>query len=73
MRENMHTDRWGRNTVQECQAKDSRKETKIQEFMFRDTTNVVHEMCDYTGNNWGHRNSNRSFPEKCGGYTRRIS
>ena len=53
MRENMHTDRWGNTTVLECPAKDSRKENQIREFMFRDTANVVHEMCDYTGNNWG--------------------
>ena len=64
----MHTDRWGNTTVQECRVKGNRKETQIQEFMFRDATNVVHEMCDYTGNKWDHRKSNRKFKEKCGGY-----
>ena len=29
-----------------------------------DTTNVEHEMCDYTGNNWSHRNGNKRFKEK---------
>jgi len=23
--------------------------------------NMKHEMCDYTGNNWGHQNSNTSL------------
>jgi len=34
---------------------------KVQEIMYRNTTNVEYEMYDYTGNNWGHRNSNKSF------------
>jgi hypothetical protein len=25
---------------------------------------VEHVMCDYTGNNWSHRNSNRRFKGK---------
>jgi hypothetical protein len=29
--------------------KGSRKETKIQQFMYRDATNVEHVMYDYTG------------------------
>jgi hypothetical protein len=28
-----------------------KKATKIQELMYKDTTNVEHEMYDYTGNN----------------------
>ena len=32
----------------------------MQEFMYRDTMNVEHEMFDYTSNNWSHRNSNKS-------------
>jgi len=68
----MHTDRWGNTTGEECQAKGSRKETQIHEFMFRDTKNVVHEMCDCTGNNWGHWDSNRRYTEKRRGYTRRT-
>jgi hypothetical protein len=34
--------------------------------------NVEHEMCNYTGNNWSHRNSNQSFKEKFGGHTRKV-
>jgi hypothetical protein len=32
--------------------------------MYRDTTNVEHEIYDYTGNNWSHWNSNKMFKEK---------
>jgi len=27
-----------------------------QKFVYRDKTNVEHEMCGYTGYNWSHRN-----------------
>jgi len=36
----MHTDRRGNTFRQKCCAKGSGKEVKIQEFMYRDTTNV---------------------------------
>ena len=36
----MHTDRCGNTCRQKCCAKGSRKEVKIQEFMYRDTVNV---------------------------------
>ena len=39
--------------------------------MYTDTT-VEHEMYDYTGNNWSHRNNKRSFKEKCGSRTRKT-
>jgi len=39
-RENMHTDRCGNTCRQKCCAKGSRKETKIQKFMYIDMTNV---------------------------------
>ena len=29
--------------------------------MYRDTTNVEHDMYDYTGNNCSHRHSNKRF------------
>ena len=54
-----------RNVVQ----KESEKEVKIQEFMYRDTANVEHEMYDYTGNNWSHWNSNERLKEKFGSCT----
>jgi hypothetical protein len=53
-RENMHTARCGNTSGQKCHAKGSRKESEAEEFMYGDTTNVEYEICDYTGNNWGH-------------------
>jgi len=44
----------------------------MQEFMYRDKTNVVHEMCDYTGNNWNHRNSKKRLKEKFGSRNRKT-
>ena len=32
--------------------------------MYRDITSVEREMCDYTGNKWSHRSSNKRFKEK---------
>jgi hypothetical protein len=53
-------------------AKGSGKEVKIQEFMYRDTTNVELEMYNYTGNNWSHWNSNEKLKETFGSYTRKT-
>jgi len=44
---------------QNCHVKGNRKDTKVQGFMYRYTTNVEHEMYDRTGNNWSHRSSNK--------------
>jgi len=55
----MHTDRCGNNCGQKCEANVIVKKAKIQEFVYRETTNVGHEMHYYTGNNWSHRNSNK--------------
>jgi hypothetical protein len=71
-RENMHTDGCGNTIRQTCHAKGSRIETKMQEFMYRDITNVEHEMYDYNGNNWSHRNSNKRFKEKFGNHARKT-
>ena len=57
-RENMHTDRCGNTHRQKCCAKGRGKEVKIQEFVYRDATNVEPEMYDYTSNNWSYWNSN---------------
>jgi hypothetical protein len=47
----MHTDRYGNTSRQKFNATGSRKETKIQEFMYRDTMNVECEMYEViTGN-----------------------
>ena len=65
----MHTDRCGNTHRQKCCAKGSGKEVKIQEFMYRDTTNVEPEMYDCTSNNWSHWNSNEKLKERFGRYT----
>ena len=62
----MHTGRCGNTRRQKCCAKGSGKEVKIQEFMYRDTTNVEPEMWDYTSNNWSHWSSNEKLKEKFG-------
>jgi hypothetical protein len=71
-RENMHTGKCNKTNGQKCHAKGRRKETVIEEFMHRDTTNVRHEMYDCTGNNWSHRSSNKGFKEKFGSRTRKT-
>ena len=40
------------------------KEVKIQEFVYRDATNVEPEMYGCTGNNWSHWNINEKLKEK---------
>jgi len=40
--------------------------------MYRNKTTVDHEMHVATGNNWSHRNRNKSFKEKSGNHTRKI-
>jgi len=64
----MHTDRCGNTRRQNCRAKGSGKEVKIQEFRYRDTSNVEPEMYDYTNNNWSHWNSYEKLKEKFGRY-----
>jgi len=71
-RENMHADRCGNTCRQKCCAKGSGREVKIQEFMYRDTTNVEPEMYDYTNNNWSGWNSNEKLKEKFGNCTRKT-
>jgi len=44
----------------------------MQEYRYRDTTNVEPEIYDYTSNNWSHWNSNEKLKEKCGRYTRKT-
>jgi len=57
---------------QESQPYRNRKEAKIREFMFRDTTNVRNEMYDHIGNNRSHWNSNGKLREKFGNCTRKT-
>ena len=68
----MHTDRCGNTCQQKCCANGSRKEVKIQEFMYRDTANVEPEMYDCTNNNWSHWNSNEKLKEKFVNCTRKT-
>jgi hypothetical protein len=65
-------DRCGNTCRQKCCAKGSGKEVKIQEFRYRDTTNVEAEMYEYTSYNWGHWNSNKKLKEKSGSCTRKT-
>ena len=44
--------------------KRKRKKVKIQEFIYRDKTNVEPEMYDCTSNNWSHWNSDEKLEEK---------
>jgi hypothetical protein len=59
----LHTDRCGNIRGRKCRAKWVGKEVKLQEFVFRHTTNVEQEMCDCTSYNWNHRNSVDSLQE----------
>ena len=68
----MHANRCGNTRRQKCCAKGSGKEVKIQEFMYRDTTNVVPEMYNCTSNNWSHWNSIEKLKEKFGSCTRKT-
>ena len=68
----MHTGRCGNSHRQKCCAKGNGKVVEIQEFMYRDTTNMEPEMYDYTNNNWSHRNNNEKLKEKFETCTRKI-
>jgi hypothetical protein len=68
----MHTERCGNIRRQKCSAKGSGKEVKIQEFMYKDTTNVEPEMFYYTSNNWSHWDGNEKLKEKFGSCTRKT-
>ena len=68
----MPTDRCGNTRTQICRTKGSGKEVKIQEFRYKNTTNVGPEMYDYTSNNWSQWNSNEKLKEKFGSCTRKT-
>jgi hypothetical protein len=68
----MHTERCDNTRRQKRRAKGKGKEVKIQEFRYRDTTNVEPEMYDYISYNWSHWNSNEKLKEKSGSYTRKT-
>jgi hypothetical protein len=52
--------------------KEAERRLKIQEFMYRDSTNVEPEMYNYTSNNWSLWNSNEKLKEKFGIYIRKT-
>ena len=56
----------------EISCKRSGKEVKIQEFMYRDKTNVEPEMYYYTSKNWSHWNCKEKLKEKFESCTRKI-
>ena len=68
----MLIDRCGNTRRQKCCAKGSGKEVKIQEFVYRDATNVEPELYDCTSNSWSHWNSNEKLKEKFGNCTRKT-
>jgi hypothetical protein len=53
----------GITSGEKCRVKESRKESEIIKFMYKDTTNVQNEMYDYASNNCNHRISNKRFIE----------
>ena len=65
----MHTGRCGNSHRQKCCAKGNGKVVEIQEFMYRDTTNMEPQMYNYTSNTWSHWNVNEKLKEKFGIYT----
>ena len=69
----MHADRCGNTRRQKCGAIGSGKEVKIQEFMYRDTTNVELQMYNCTSNNWSHWNSNEKLKKIFGTVPRKHS
>jgi len=50
----------------------SANSNKIQEFIYRDTGNLKHDICDNTSNKWGHRTSNERLKEMLGSHTRKT-
>jgi hypothetical protein len=70
--ENMGSVRSDKTREQKCEAKGRRKGDQIQELMYGDKRNVEYETYDHTGNNWSHRNNNKSLKEICGIHTRKT-
>jgi hypothetical protein len=68
----MHTDRCGNTSGQKCHTKGRRIETEIQQFIYRDTTHVEHDMYDYTHGKWSHRNGNERFKETFRSHNRKT-
>lgn len=67
----IHTDRCRNTYRQKGRAKRSRKEAKMQKFMYGDIQNVEKEVYYYTGRNWRHRNQSKRFIEKFESHTKK--
>ena len=60
----MDINRCGNTADRKVTQKEAENENKY-EFVYRARTNVVrHEMWDYVGRNWSHRESNKRFKKK---------
>ena len=68
----MHTEKCGNTRREKCCAKGSGKEFKIQQFVYRDATNVEREMYDCTRKNWNYWNTNEKLKDKLGNSTRKT-
>jgi hypothetical protein len=64
----MHTDKCGNTRRRICRAKEAEKKINYKDLCVEITSNMAYEMYGYTGNNWNHRNSNKSFKEKFGSH-----
>ena len=53
----------GKTCGQKCQEKETENKLKY-ELTYRDTTNLVYQMYDHTGNSRGHRSSKKNY-RKC--------
>ena len=62
----MHSDRCCNTRTHKTSCKGSGKEVKIQEFVYRDKTNVAREMYDCTGHNCSQWNDKNSFVVRSG-------
>jgi hypothetical protein len=54
----------GNAGTQKCRAKGSGKEVEVQQFRYRDTTNVEPEMYDYTSYKWSQWNGNEKLKRR---------
>ena len=57
---------WQNPPAEMSWVKEAGKKLKYWSFMYRDKTNVEHEIYDYIGENWSHRNSDKRFKENAG-------
>ena len=52
--------------------KEAENKLNTEKFMYGDTMNVEHELCDCTDNNWSHRNRNERSKGKFVSHTRKT-